>query len=161
VRATGRDHELRDVGTGVSLLLRAEFSPAEAVRYYAAFADMMLGEAALDASALALPPRAPVGEGAQVGLVIGVDGGGLVVVEAVAVQAGEDLGELGDVAGVRFEVRQCSRAGRVSPFPRRRGCLVGKDPAGQVAGLGGPGDGGGAARAAGRRGRWRRSSGSS
>jgi len=39
----------------------------------------------------------------QVGLVVG-DGGELVV-EAVAVQAGEDLGELGDVAGVRVQVR--------------------------------------------------------
>jgi hypothetical protein len=40
----------------------------------------------------------------QVGLVVGVDGGEPVVV-AVAVQAGEDLGELGDVAGARVLVR--------------------------------------------------------
>ena len=39
----------------------------------------------------------------QVGLVIGVGGGP--VVEAVALQAGEDLGELGDVAGARVQVR--------------------------------------------------------
>jgi hypothetical protein len=45
-----------------------------------------------------------VGEGVQVGLVVGVDGGEPVA-EAVAVRAGEDLGELGDVAGARVQVR--------------------------------------------------------
>ncbi len=40
----------------------------------------------------------------QGGLVVGVDGGEPVV-EAAAVQAGEDLGELGDVAGARVQVR--------------------------------------------------------
>ena len=44
------------------------------------------------------------GEGVQVGLVVGLDGGDPVV-EAVAVQAGEDLGELGDVPGERVQVR--------------------------------------------------------
>jgi hypothetical protein len=40
----------------------------------------------------------------QAGLVVGVDGGEPVV-EAVAVRAGEDLGELGDVADARAQVR--------------------------------------------------------
>ena len=40
------------------------------------------------------------GEGVQVGLIVSLDGGDPVI-EAVAVQAGEDLGELGDVAGER------------------------------------------------------------
>ena len=161
MRATGRDHELRDVGTGVSLLLRAEFSPAEAVRYYAAFADMMLGEAALDASALALPPRAPVGEGAQAGQVVGVDGGGLVVVERSRCRPVRIL-----VNSVTWPAcaSRCGSApgpGEFLLFLVVEVVWVGKDPAGQVAGLGGPGDGGGVARAAGRRGRWRWSSGSS
>ena len=82
----------------------------------------------------------------QVGLVVGLDGGDPVI-EAVAVQAGEDLGELGDVAGEGVQVR-AALAGFGEP-----GLLVvvevvrvGEDPAGQVAGLGGPGT------AAGRRG---------
>jgi hypothetical protein len=40
----------------------------------------------------------------QVGLVVGLDGGDPVV-EAAAVQAGEDLGEPGDVAGEGVQVR--------------------------------------------------------
>jgi hypothetical protein len=39
----------------------------------------------------------------QVGLVVGLDGGDPVV-EPVAVQAGEDLGERGDVAGQGVDV---------------------------------------------------------
>jgi len=44
------------------------------------------------------------GEGVQVGLVIGFDSGDPVV-ELVAVPAGEDLGELGDVPGEGVQVR--------------------------------------------------------
>ena len=75
------------------------------------------------------------GEGVQVGLVIGFDGGEPGV-ETVAVQAGEDLGELGDVGGEGVQVR--------APVPDlgERGFLgvievlgVGEDPAGDVAGF--------------------------
>ena len=45
-----------------------------------------------------------VGEGVQVGLVVGLDGGDPVI-EAIAVQAGEDLGEFGDVPGERVQMR--------------------------------------------------------
>ncbi len=44
------------------------------------------------------------GEGVQVGLVVGLDGFDPCA-EAVAVQAGEDLGELGDVPGEGVQVR--------------------------------------------------------
>ena len=87
-----------------------------------------------------------VGEGVQVGLVVGIDGGELVV-EAVAVQAGEDLGELGDVAGARVQVRAVLPGpGEFLLFLVVEAVRVGEDPAGQVAGLGRSGDGGGAAR---------------
>ncbi|MGD0935246.1 MAG: hypothetical protein ABR922_11825 [Streptosporangiaceae bacterium] len=87
-----------------------------------------------------------VGEGVQVGLVVGIDGGELVV-EAVAVQAGEDLGELGDVAGARVQVRAVLPGpGEFLLFLVVEVVRVGEDPAGQVAGLGRSGDGGGAAR---------------
>ena len=82
----------------------------------------------------------------QVRLVIGLDGGDPAV-ELVSVQAGEDFRELGDVAGERVQV------GAAFPGLRELGLLlvvevvrVGEDPAGQVAGPGGPGT------AAGRRG---------
>ena len=81
-------------------------------------------------------------EGVQVRLVIGLDGGDPVI-EPVSVEAGEDLGELGDVAGEGVQVR--------AAFPglRELGLLlvievgrVGEDPAGQVTGLRRAGDGG-------------------
>jgi hypothetical protein len=82
----------------------------------------------------------------QVGLVVGA-GGGEPVVEAVAVQAGEDLGELDDVAGARVRVRAVLPGpGEFLLFLVVEVVRVGEDPAGQVAGLGGP------ATAAGRRG---------
>jgi hypothetical protein len=80
-----------------------------------------------------------VGEGVQVGLVVGVDGGEPVV-EAVAVRAGEDLGELGDVADARVQVRAALPGpGEFLLFPVVEVVRGGEDPAGQVAGLGGPG----------------------
>jgi hypothetical protein len=86
------------------------------------------------------------GEGVQVGLVVGV-GGGEPVVEAVAVQAGEDLGEPGDVAGARVQVRAVLPGpGGFLLFLVVEVVRVGEDPGGQVAALGGP------ATAAGRRG---------
>ena len=48
------------------------------------------------------------GEGVQVGLVVGFNGGDPVI-EAITVQAGEDLSELGDVAGERVQVRAAFR----------------------------------------------------
>ena len=78
----------------------------------------------------------------QVRLVVGLDRGDPVI-EAVAVAAGEDLGELGDVPGEGIQVRAalCSL--------RELGFLVvievvrvGGDPPGQVTGLGRPGDSG-------------------
>jgi hypothetical protein len=45
----------------------------------------------------------PGGEGVQVGLVIGLDGGDPGI-EAVAMAAGEDLGESGDVTGQGVQV---------------------------------------------------------
>jgi len=80
-----------------------------------------------------------VGEGVQVGLVVGVDGGEPVA-RRFAVRAGEDLGELGDVAGARVQVRGSAPGpGRVSSFPVVEVVRGGEDPAGQVAGLGGRG----------------------
>jgi hypothetical protein len=59
------------------------------------------------------------GEGVQVGLVVGVDGGEPVV-PAVAVQPGEDLAELGDVARARVQVRAVFPGpGEVSLFLNR------------------------------------------
>ncbi|MFJ1807113.1 MULTISPECIES: TetR/AcrR family transcriptional regulator [unclassified Streptomyces] len=54
-RVTRRDNEMRAVDTGVGLLLSAGFEPARAVRLYLAFIDTVLGHAAMDAAALALP----------------------------------------------------------------------------------------------------------
>ena len=80
-----------------------------------------------------------VGEGVQVGLVVGLDGRDPVV-EAVAVAAGEDLGELGDVAGEGVQVRAaCPGLGELVFLVVIEVVRVGEDPAGQVAGLGGPG----------------------
>jgi hypothetical protein len=86
-----------------------------------------------------------VGEGVPVGLVVCLDGGDSVI-EAVSVQAGEDLGELGDVPGEGVQV------GAAFPGPVEPGFLVViegvrvlEDPAGQVAGLGQAGTAGGAA----------------
>jgi len=83
-----------------------------------------------------------VGEGVQVGLVVGLDGGDPVV-KAVAVQASEDLGELGDVPGERVQMRAAC------PGLRELGLLivvqvvrVFEDPAGEVAGFRRAGDGG-------------------
>jgi hypothetical protein len=87
-----------------------------------------------------------VGEGVQVGLVVGLDGGDPVV-EAVAVQAGEDLCELGDVPGEGVQVRAAA------PDLAELGFLlvievvrVAEDPAGDVTGFrrGGYGGRGGA-----------------
>jgi hypothetical protein len=86
-----------------------------------------------------------VSEGVQVGLVVGVDGGDPVV-EAVAVQAGEDLGELGDVASEGVQVRAAF------PGPGEPGLLVLVQGVGSLRiqlgrsrALGGPGTAGGAA----------------
>jgi AcrR family transcriptional regulator len=54
-RVTRRAHEFRAVDTGIGLLLRGGFDPADAVRLYSVFVDTVLGHAALDASYLALP----------------------------------------------------------------------------------------------------------
>nr|BFD87096.1 TetR/AcrR family transcriptional regulator [Streptomyces sp. Xyl84] len=54
-RVTRRPHEFRAVDTGIGLLLRAGFAPADAVRWYAVFVDTVLGHAALDAAYVALP----------------------------------------------------------------------------------------------------------
>jgi hypothetical protein len=71
-----------------------------------------------------------VGEGVQVGLVVGVHGGEPVV-PAVAVQPGEDLGELGDVAGARRPgAGSVPGPGRVSPFLVVEVVRVGADPTG-------------------------------
>ena len=85
------------------------------------------------------------GEGVQVGLVVGFDGGDPVV-EAVAVQAGEDLGELGDVPGECVQVRAAPSGLREFDFLVVVEVVrVGGDPPGQVTGLGRPGTAGGAA----------------
>jgi hypothetical protein len=82
------------------------------------------------------------GEGVQVGLVVGVDGFDPCV-EAVAVQAGEDLGELGDVAGEGVQVRAAFPGlGEFVFLVVAEVVRVGKDPAGEIAGLGRAGDGG-------------------
>ncbi|MFI7008335.1 TetR/AcrR family transcriptional regulator [Streptomyces sp. NPDC050145] len=54
-RVTRRAHEFRAVDTGIGLLLRAGFAPADAVRWYSVFVDTVLGHAALDAAYMALP----------------------------------------------------------------------------------------------------------
>ena len=78
----------------------------------------------------------------QVGLVVGFDGGDPVV-EAVAVAAGEDLGELGDVAGEGVQVRAALPGpGELFLLVVVEVLRVGEDPAGEVAGLGRAGDGG-------------------
>jgi AcrR family transcriptional regulator len=57
VRVTRRPEEFRAIEAGLSLLLRAGFSPADAVRHYAALADVILAHATLDATVLTLPPE--------------------------------------------------------------------------------------------------------
>jgi hypothetical protein len=69
-----------------------------------------------------------VGEGVQVGLVVGVDGDEPVV-PAVAAQTGEDLGELGDVAGGRVQVR-AAFPGDVSLFLVVEVVRIGANPTG-------------------------------
>ncbi|MZD09427.1 TetR family transcriptional regulator [Streptomyces sp. SID5785] len=54
-RVTRRVHEFRAVDTGIGLMLRGGFAPAEAVRWYSVFVDTVLGHAALDAAYLAMP----------------------------------------------------------------------------------------------------------
>ena len=72
----------------------------------------------------------------QVGLVVGFDSGDPVV-EAVAVQAGEDLGEPGDVAGEGVQVRAAFPSPKgADPLVVVQGVRVLEDPAGQVAGFG-------------------------
>jgi len=86
-----------------------------------------------------------VGEGVQVGLVVGLDVGDPVV-EAAAVQAGEDLGELGDVPGERVQVRARARARARLAFSsssRLSGCL--RIQLARSRAFGGPGTAGGAA----------------
>ena len=82
------------------------------------------------------------GEGVQVGLVVGFDGGDPVV-EAVAVPAGEDLGELGDVAGKGVQVRAAFPGpGEPGFLVIIQGVRVLEYPAGQVAGFWRSGGGG-------------------
>ncbi|MDI5973469.1 TetR/AcrR family transcriptional regulator [Streptomyces sp. SL13] len=54
-RVTRRENEFRAVETGIAILLRAGFGAAGAVRAYHLFIDTVLGHAALEAAALALP----------------------------------------------------------------------------------------------------------
>ncbi|MGR3934145.1 TetR/AcrR family transcriptional regulator [Streptomyces sp. BRA346] len=61
-RVTRRENEFRAVETGVGILVRAGFEPARALRLYLAFIDTVLGHAALDAAALALPPAQRQGD---------------------------------------------------------------------------------------------------
>lgn len=49
-RVSLRPNEFRTVDTGIGLLLRAGFGPEQAVRYYHAFIDMVLGYAAMYAA---------------------------------------------------------------------------------------------------------------
>ncbi|MGW2913982.1 TetR/AcrR family transcriptional regulator [Streptomyces asoensis] len=56
-RVTRRANEIRAVDTGVGLLLSAGFEPVRALRLYLAFIDTVLGHAAMDAAALALPAQ--------------------------------------------------------------------------------------------------------
>ncbi|WP_432123325.1 TetR/AcrR family transcriptional regulator [Streptomyces sp. S1] len=53
-RFTAGPAECRAVDTGIGILLRAGFSPADAVRYYHVFIDTVLAHAALDAEARGL-----------------------------------------------------------------------------------------------------------
>jgi AcrR family transcriptional regulator len=55
-RVSLRPHEFRAVETGIGLLRRAGFGPRDAVRYYHAFVDLVLGYAALDAAGAAVNP---------------------------------------------------------------------------------------------------------
>jgi len=78
----------------------------------------------------------------QVRLVVGLDGGDPVV-EAAAVAAGEDLGELGDVPGEAVQVRAAPSGLREFGFLIVVEVVrVGGDPPGQVTGFGRAGDGG-------------------
>src|SRR5579863_5579253 len=81
-------------------------------------------------------------EGVQVGLVVGLDRGDPVV-EAVAVQAGEDLGEFRHVPGEGVQVRAAFPGfGEFRLLVVVEVAGVGGDPPGQVTGFGRPGDGG-------------------
>ena len=81
-------------------------------------------------------------EGVRVRLVIGLDGGDPVIKPA-AVQAGEDLGELSDVAGEGVQVRAAfPGAGKLGFLLVVQVAGIGEDPAGEVAGLRPSGDGG-------------------
>jgi hypothetical protein len=85
------------------------------------------------------------GEGVQVGLVVGLDCGDPVV-EAAAVQAGEDLGELGDVAGQGVQVRAAFPGlGEFVFLVVAEVVRVGKDQLARSRALGGPGTAVGAA----------------
>ncbi|WP_460846724.1 TetR/AcrR family transcriptional regulator [Nocardioides ultimimeridianus] len=55
-RVSLRSNEFRAVDTGIGLLRRAGFGPRDAVRYYHAFVDLVLGYAALDAAGAAVNP---------------------------------------------------------------------------------------------------------
>src|SRR3984957_699610 len=83
------------------------------------------------------------GEGVELGLLVLVLGGLEPVVEAVAVQAGEDFRELGDVAGEGAEVGAGGGgAGEAGLAVVVEAGGVGEDPAGDVAGSGRGGGGG-------------------
>lgn len=57
-RVTGRPNEIQTIELGLGVLRAAGFAPDQAARHYHAFIDLTLGFAALDASAVALPPDA-------------------------------------------------------------------------------------------------------
>src|SRR6202030_1302078 len=83
------------------------------------------------------------GEGVELGLLVLLLGGLEPVVEAVAVQAGEDFRELGDVAGEGAEVGAGGGgAGEAGLAVVVEAGGVGEDPAGDVAGSGRGGGGG-------------------
>src|ERR1700722_4587430 len=83
------------------------------------------------------------GEAVELGLLVLVLGGLEPVVEAVAVQAGEDFRELGDVAGEGAEVGAGGGgAGEAGLAVVVEAGGVGEDPAGDVAGSGRGGGGG-------------------
>jgi hypothetical protein len=80
---------------------------------------------------------AAIGEGAQLGQVPGVDGADPCV-EPFAVQAGEHVGEGGDVLGGGVQVRAAGqRGGKRGLLILVEGVGTAKDPPGDVAGLGG------------------------
>src|SRR5262249_28457625 len=78
----------------------------------------------------------PGREGAQLRLVISLDGGDPGV-QPLASAAGEDLGELGDVAGQGVQVRAAGPHGaEAGPLIVVQGGWIAQDPAGDVADLG-------------------------